>query len=177
MALILVGSLIMIGGPRTVRVLTKGWYSSHQVLEHQRQIDAGQERLERLQREVAYARTSEGRDVEAKRRFGVAPSDEIWITVEADGPARRQRKPQSAADRVRLWLTDAGSRFVDRVRETATVLSYWVGLSEVDQSVAVPVIEEPPSDDTTDSDDPPEQDASGEAGSEQGAADDGGDPQ
>jgi hypothetical protein len=167
----------MIGGPRTVRVLTKGWYSSRQVLEHQRQIDAGQERLERLQREVAYARTSEGRDVEAKRRFGVAPSDEIWITVEADGPARQQRKPQSAADRVHLWLTDAGSRFVDRVRETATVLSYWVGLSDVDQSVAVPVIEDPPSDDTTDTDDPPTQDASGEAGSEQGAADDGGDPQ
>lgn len=129
-------------GPRAATVITDGWYASCQALEQQRQIDAARQRIDVLHREVAYARTIEGRDVEAKRRFGVGPDDEVWITVEAERAAARRERPQSVADRVDAWLTDVGSRFVDRVREFAAIVGYWLGIKEVDGFVAVPVIEE-----------------------------------
>jgi len=91
---------------------------------------------------VAYARTSEGRDVEAKRRFGVGPRDEIWITVDAEKALEHRRVPQSIADRLDAWLADAGSRAVDNVREFGEVAGYTVGLNDVVQYVAVPTIDQ-----------------------------------
>lgn len=129
-------------GPRAVNMLERGWSSSCLALERQKQIDAAEQRIDALQREVAYARTSEGKDVEAKRRFGVGPRDEIWITVEAEKAPEERPQPQSIADRVDAWLANAGSAFVDRIRRLGAIVSYWVGLSDVDRCVAVPVIED-----------------------------------
>ncbi|MFP4250374.1 MAG: hypothetical protein ACLFU7_11990 [Armatimonadota bacterium] len=129
-------------GPRTAVMLEKGWSSSHAALERQQQIDEAERRIEALQREVAYARTSEGKDVEAKRRFGVGPRDEIWITVEAQQAPEQRPQSQSVADRLNVWLTDAGSRFVGHLRAVGATVSYAVGLRDVSTSVAVPVIED-----------------------------------
>ena len=120
-------------------VLSDGWCSSCRALEQQRQIDAAGERSMR-----SSARSSpdlRGRDA-AKRRFGVGPDDEIWITVEANRAPERRGEPKSVADRLEGWLADAGSRFVDRIRELAAIGAYWVGLEEVDGYVVVPEIED-----------------------------------
>lgn len=140
--LVALGFALIAWGPRAAMVLSDGWCSSCRALEQQRQIDAAGERIDALQREVAYARTSEGRDVAAKRRFGVGPDDEIWITVEANRAPERRGEPKSVADRLEGWLADAGSRFVDRIRELAAIGAYWVGLEEVDGYVVVPEIED-----------------------------------
>ncbi|MFO8080409.1 MAG: hypothetical protein R6V07_08895 [Armatimonadota bacterium] len=140
--LVVVAFALVAWGPRTAMMLEKGWSSSYAALERQQQIDEADRRIEALQREVAYARTSEGKDVEAKRRFGVGPRDEIWITVEAQPAPERRPQPQSVADRLNVWLTDAGSRFVGHLRAVGATVSYAVGLHDVSTSVAVPVIED-----------------------------------
>lgn len=129
-------------GSRTISMVEKGWYASRETLKRQQQIEAANRRIDALQREVAYARTVEGKDVEAKRRFGVGPPEEIWITVEAERAPNERPRPQSIADRVNGWLTDAGSSFLDRVRGCAAIISYSVGLSDVDGCIAVPEVEE-----------------------------------
>ena len=144
LAMIALAFAIVAWGPRAAIVISDGWCSSCRALEQQRRIDATSRRMADLQRRVAYARTAEGQDVEAKRRFGVGPDDEIWITVDATEAEPKRAEPQSVADRVNAWLTDAGGRFVDRVREVGAIISYWVGISEVDESVPVPVIEDEP---------------------------------
>ncbi|HCA46345.1 MAG TPA: hypothetical protein DEP45_02995 [Armatimonadetes bacterium] len=142
--LLVAAAAILLWGSRAAVVLTDGWYASCQVVEQQREIRAADERMAAMQREVAYARTDEGGDVEAKRRFGVGPDDEIWITVDGVTPAQERPAPQSVADRFEGWLCDAGGRVVDRVRQVSEVLGYWIGVNPVDQCVAVPVIEEEP---------------------------------
>jgi len=157
-------------GPRAVHMLEKGWFSSCRTLERQHQVDAASQRIDALQREVAYARTSEGRDVEAKRRFGVGPRDEIWITVEAERAREQRREPQSIADRLDAWLASAGSRAVDHVREFGETAGYAVGLNDVDQCVPVPAIEDDEPVEATDDDDaPPGERQSGERDGEAAA--------
>lgn len=140
--LVVIGFMLIAWGPRTAMMLERGWSSSALALERQQQIDESARRIEILQREVAYAHTAEGKDVEAKRRFGVGPQDEIWITVEAEVAREKPPLPRSVADRVESWLTDGGGRVIDRIREVGTVLSYAVGLTEVDQCIILPVIED-----------------------------------
>jgi len=129
-------------GPRAALVISDGWCSSCRALEQQRRIDASSERVDALQREVQYARTAQGRDVEAKRRFGVGPDDEILITIDATEAEEKRPEPQSVADRLNAWLSDAGARSMDNLREFGAVLSYWVGIGQVDECVPVPVIED-----------------------------------
>jgi len=136
-------------GPRAATVISDGWCSSCRALEQQRGIDAASRRVAALQREVDYARTAEGQDVEAKRRFGVGPDDELWITVDAT-EAEKRPEPQSVADRLDAWLGDAGARFVDHVCDVGAIFSYWVGIGQVDECVPVPVIEEEPPAEATD---------------------------
>lgn len=114
--------------PQSHELLTRGWEASAQVLAHEREIEAAEARIEALEREIAYARTTEGMDVEAKRQFGVGPEEEIWITLEADEPRERMTRPLTIGDRVQSWLSDVGSECVDRVRYTISVLRYWGGL-------------------------------------------------
>lgn len=167
LALLALAAFILVAwGPRMIDVLVRGWQSSCLALERQQQIDEAELRIEALHRELIYARTTEGKDVEAKRRFGVGPRDEIWITVDAEKAPEQRPAPQSVADRVDLWLHNAGSRFVDRVRDVGVVFSYWVGLHEVDRYVAVPVIEDEV---VTDAD---EEDAAGADAPSEGGDDD-----
>ena len=129
------GLAAILWGPRAAVVVVDGWQKSQQVIDHQAEIDATQERIGALEREVAYAETPLGRDVEAKRRFGVGPGDEIWITVEAERSIERVSAPVSLADRVNGWLADAGGEFTGRVRDVNEVLRYWLGLDEVSHGV------------------------------------------
>jgi hypothetical protein len=172
-ALIAAALALILWGPRTANMVEKGWSSSVQALEHQRQIDLAQQRIDALQREVAYARTSEGKDVEAKRRFGVGPRDEIWITVEAEKAPDERPRPRSIADRVDWWLANAGSRFVDRIREVVTIVSYSFGLSEVDAHVAVPVVEQIEAADTEEAEETAAESPAEDAGGDGEAAGDG----
>ncbi len=137
-------------GPRAAIVVSDGWCSSCRALEQQRRIDAASQRVDALQREVQYARTAEGQDVEAKRRFGVGPDDEIWVTVDATEAEEARPEPQSVADRLDAWLAKAGAPLVDHVREFGAIFSYWVGIGQVDEYVAVPVIEDEPPVEATD---------------------------
>ena len=173
MLLIAAAFALIAWGPRTVKMLEKGWYSSRVALARQREVDEARERLEALQREVAYARTSEGKDVEAKRRFGVGPRDEFWITVDAEKAPGERPQPQSVAERVDAWLADAGNRFMDRVREFGAVVSYAVGLSDVDECVAVPVIEDADSAESVDETEGTAASAAETAASDGEAAEDG----
>jgi len=139
-------------GPRSIMVLVRGWCTSVQVLERQEEIALRRERVEMLERQVRYARTQEGLDLEAKRQFGVGPPGEIWITVEAEEPRRQALPPQAIGDRVSAWLSDTGARWVDDVRGVVAVLRYWVGLDQVsepppldpDPGVAAAADSEPP---------------------------------
>ncbi|MEA3400729.1 MAG: hypothetical protein U9R79_05720 [Armatimonadota bacterium] len=126
--LIVLGFTTIAWGPRTVELIVNSWSTASHVLEHERELKATHARQKALQREVAYARTVEGRDVQAKRQFGVGPRDEIWITLEAEEPEPQPTGPLSIGQQVHGWLMDAGSRFLDHCRNTASLLRYWVGL-------------------------------------------------
>lgn len=168
--LVLATAAVLLWGARGVVELSKGWTASCRVLEYQREIDDAAERMQAMQREVAYARTDEGNDVEAKRRFGVGPDDEIWITVDAATPPQDRPAPQSVAERFEGWLTDAGGRLSDRVRSVSTVFGYLIGVHPVDQCIAVPVIEEiPPAVDSTAGEPADEADADAQATGDEAA--------
>ncbi|NLO07150.1 MAG: hypothetical protein GX131_15090 [candidate division WS1 bacterium] len=140
--IVALGLAAIIWGPRATLVLVEGWNSSLQVMEHQRRIEAADGRLAALEREVAYSATAEGRDVEAKRRFGVGPRDEILITVEVEAAPPPRPVPQSIAERVDVWLGNVGSGFIDRGRQTAAVFRYWFGMDEIEQPLPVRIIDE-----------------------------------
>jgi len=120
-------------GPRSIMVLVRGWCTSTQVLERRDEVALRRDRVDVLERQVKYARTDEGLDLEAKRQFGVGPPGEIWITVEAEEPRAQALPPQAIGDRVSAWLGDTGARWVDDVRSIVAVLRYWVGLDQVSE--------------------------------------------
>ncbi|MGC9319777.1 MAG: hypothetical protein ACP5KN_17220 [Armatimonadota bacterium] len=126
--LVVLGFTIIAWGPRTVELIVSSWSTASQVMEQERELEATRARQRALRRELAYARTTEGRDVEAKRQFGVGPPDEIWITVEAEEPKPQPTGPLTVGQRVHGWLADAGSQFLDHCRYTMSALRYWVGL-------------------------------------------------
>ncbi len=134
--LIVVIGLFAVGwGPNAASVVVDSWIKSNQVREYEAEIEAMQDRISALEREANYGATPIGRDVEAKRRFGVGPEDEIWITVEAEIVPEMRPEPASIAERVNRWLTDAGGEFMDGLRETGAVARYLVGLDRVEVGV------------------------------------------
>lgn len=120
-------------GPRSIMVLVRGWCTSVQVLERQDEIVLRRERVEMLERQVRYARTDEGLDLEARRQFGAGPPGEIWVTIEAEEPRPQALPPRAIGERVSAWLSDTGARWVDDVRGVAAVLRYWVGIDQVSE--------------------------------------------
>lgn len=134
------GLAAILWGPRAAIVAVDGWVKSSQVLDHQREIDQTRARLASLKQEVDYGDTSTGKDVEAKRRFGVGPADEIWITVDAE-PLVEETGPLSIADRLNCWLCDVGAEFTGRMRVGTAVIRYWVGLDEVEYGVETTEVE------------------------------------
>lgn len=129
------GLAMIVWGPRAAVVAIDGWVKSSQVIENQREIDLSRSRIEALRQEVDYGHTPVGKDVEAKRRFGVGPEDEIWITVEAEPAMDLSPTPVSIADHLNRWLSDAGAEFTGRVRDVTTVVRYWVGIDEVEYGI------------------------------------------
>ncbi|MGD9497379.1 MAG: hypothetical protein AB7Y46_13855 [Armatimonadota bacterium] len=135
-------------GPRALMMLAEGWSASAQVLAREQEIQRTRERVAALRREAEYAASAEGKDLEAKRRFGVGPQDEIWIAVEAEPPPRQSSAPVGVGERVEAWLTNAGSSFMDRCRRIWAVGRYWLGLDDVGDCLPTVVEEEPaPADD------------------------------
>jgi hypothetical protein len=138
--LLVIGFAVAAWGPRAATVLTDGWCSSCRVLEQQRRIREMQQRIEALEAQVEYARTAEGRDVEAKRRFGVGPDDEVGIMIDSATNSSQSQGPQSVAARLESWLQNAGSRFLDRGRDFWLIIAYGVGLHDVTTCVVVPEV-------------------------------------
>jgi len=140
-------------GPRAAMMLADGWCASSQVLADEDNVGSTRERIVALERLVAYTDTTEGKDLEAKRQFGVGPRDESWITVEAEEPRAQQSPPQGIGDRVQGWLTDVGSSTVGRVRGAWDVVRYWVGLDDVSDCVPTEAAPEPEAKDEATGDD------------------------
>jgi len=122
-------------GPRAVMMMAHGWCASSQALTREDGIGRTRDRVASLERQVAYTDTTEGKDLEAKRQFGVGPRDEIWITVEVEEPRPPASSPVGIGDRTYGWLTDVGSSTVDRVRGAWDVVRYWTGLDDVSDCV------------------------------------------
>lgn len=118
--------------PKGIYVVASSWSASAQVLEREQQIRESRERLAALQRQVDFADTDEGRDVEAKRQFGVGSPDEIWVTVDAQPAQPGPPPPQGVGDRVYGWLSTVGERCLDGARHTVRIARYLVGLDDVD---------------------------------------------
>lgn len=118
--------------PKGIGVIASSWAASAAVLEREQAIAESRERLAALQRQADYADTDEGRDLEAKRQFGVGSPDEIWVTVDALPARPGPPPPQGVGDRVQGWLSTVGDRCLERVRHTIRVARYLVGLDDVD---------------------------------------------
>lgn len=131
--LLFIGALIILSQlPNGVRVIVSGWRASSQVLECKQIIADTRARVAPLQRQVDFAETDEGRDLEAKRQFGVGNPGEVWITVDARPPAPAPPPPQGIGDRLQGWLTTVGDRCLERVRHTIRVARYLIGVDDVD---------------------------------------------
>lgn len=129
--LFLIGVALLLWGQRSFKMLARGWSTSVRVLQCERELELRRQRVELLKKQVAYAATEEGRDLEAKRQFGVGPRDEIWITVEVQEPPPSSPPPRSISERVETWLSSVGSAITNRVRFVVTVFSYWTGFYDV----------------------------------------------
>ncbi len=123
--------VIAVWGPKAAIVLVDGWVKPMQVKEREHEVKAARQRVNALKWELEYLRTPEGKDVEAKRQFGVGPRDEIWITVEAACVEPVDSGPGSIADQINGWLSAVGDRSTDRVRETGEVVRYLIGADDV----------------------------------------------
>lgn len=133
----LFGLAAIVWGPKAAIVLVDGWVKSNQVIEYQRELEDTRERIYTLEHEVAECDTPPGKDVEARRRFGVGPEDEIGIIVEAEPATDAPPAPVSIADRVNRWLRGAVGDFTDRLRDAMIVVRYWVGVDEVEHGVPI----------------------------------------
>lgn len=131
--LLFIGALmVLLWVPKGGRVIAFSWRASSQVLERKQTIADTRARVAMLQRQVDLAETEEGRDLEAKRQFGVGSPDEVWITVDARPSAPPPSPPQGIGDRVQGWLTTVGDRCLERVRHTIRVARYLIGIDDVD---------------------------------------------
>jgi hypothetical protein len=132
LTLFAIAALVIAGwGPKAAIVLVDGWVKPVQVKKREREIKAARQNVDALKRELDYLRTPEGKDVEAKRQFGVGPKDEIWITVEAQCLEPVESGPGSIAEQINGWLSNVGDRSIDRVRETGEVVRYLIGADDV----------------------------------------------
>ncbi len=128
----------LVWGPRATVLVVSGWSTAAQVLDHHRQFHDSGTRIQALEREAEYAQTDEGKDLEAKRRFGVGPPEEIWITIEAEKAREPASEPQTIDSRLDAWLDDTGSGFMGRLRRAGAIVRYWLGWDTVDECVVAP---------------------------------------
>jgi len=139
--------------PKGIGVIASSWSASSAVLEREQVIGDSREHLAGMERQADYADTDEGRDLEAKRQFGVGSRDEIWVTVDAPPARPAPPTPLGIGDRVHRWLTSAGNRCIERVRHTIAVARYLVGLDDVDDCLpAVVEVRDEPVEAETDAD-------------------------
>ena len=121
----IVGVVVFASAHRLVQPLVGGWCSAVEVLRAQEQIEQTRQEIGRLEGEVHFLDTPEGKDVEAKRQLILGPPDEVWIVVSPEKQGGQADAPVGIGARMNRWLTRAGGRALDGARFGWRVLSYW----------------------------------------------------
>lgn len=123
--------------------LIRGWFNSCQVLDRRAEIEALRQQREHLAGKLAYVQTEEGKDVEAKRQFGVGPPEEVRIVVRPRGDASDDAIPRSLGERLTVGMNRVGGAWVGAVRRVRDVVKYWSGLDPAAPAGDLPSVAEP----------------------------------
>ncbi len=125
--LLLMGLAIVVWVEGMAPPLIDGYGNSSEVLDKRARVAALDRQVSDLRDEVAYAGTVEGRDVEAKRQFGVGPSEDVLINVHVAAAADQEAQPVGLGDRAGSAIQRGLQTVRSSVNRWVELGSYWAG--------------------------------------------------